>query len=97
MEKKITYKEYYSGIFFEYRWLLYSLLIIIASFISFLFLSTNEAQPHNHELTYSKYTRLTGVKLNPSISLVIPDNHKWSSDFLGRIAHEEKTHSLFFN
>lgn len=69
----------------------------MTAYISFLFLSTNKVQPQNHELTYSKYSRSTGVKLNPSISLVIPDNHKWSSDFLGRIAHEEKTHNLFFN
>ncbi len=97
MGNKFKYKEYYSNLFFEYRWLFYSLAIIITAYVSFLFLSTNEIQLQNQKLTYSKYSRLTGVKLNPSISLVIPDNHKWSRDFLSRIAHEEKTHNLFFN
>ena len=75
MRNKLTHKEYYGNVFFEYRWLLYGLSIIMTAYISFLFLSTNKVQPQNHELTYSKYSRSTDAKLNPSIGLVVPDNH----------------------
>ncbi len=73
-----------------------STLLISASIYLFLQPETN-ASYKDEPLSYAQYTRSTGVNKYPTITLTVPKNHLWSDDFLGRLHHEEKTHSLFFN